>query len=331
LRLFLRYDPDQGLDHFFASVDWSTASSRQLAHAFLGRPPLPGASHLTDPAAEARRLFESDEFRHGLLRRVLMALPGKQRLLFVHLPKCAGTDFEVAMRPVHPSLHQGLDWIGATDAAELAKRLHAFMRHVQQAHTVFVGGHVPLPWYLDNELYRFGDRLMTIVRHPHEIAVSFANYVVYCMKSDPAFATDYVRGWGAMAGIERFDLGWTEDAVKELTQRIVTMPGLMPINPICTLLGGGTAATSLANLARVDIEITDVTRYSAWLKARWGIERSFRANAAPQIVTASDLTSAEKARIEAACLEDMRVYTAITRGLDSTGGLSVTGPQVACA
>jgi hypothetical protein len=330
LRLFLRYDPEQGLDHFFGSVDWSAASPRQLAHAFLDRPPLPGASHLPDPAAEARRLFESDGFRRGLLRRVLMALPGKQRLLFVHLPKCAGTDFEVAMRPAHPSLHQGLDWIGATDAAGLAERLHLFVCQAQKADTVFVGGHVPLPWYIDNNLYRFDDRLMTIVRHPHEIAVSFANYVAHCMKSDPDFKTRDVRQWGSMAGIARFNPAWTDSMVKSLAQRLVTLPGLMPVNPICALLGDGTAATSFANLGRVDMEITDVTRYGAWLKARWGIERSVRANSAPQLVASTDLSAAEKACIEAASTQDMLVYTAIMRGLDSTGGLSVSGPQIAC-
>ncbi len=331
LRLLARHDPARGLDNLFGSVDWSGASSRQLAHAFLGRPPADGAAPLSDPRAEARRLFESDEFRRGLLRRVVTAFPGKQRLLFVHLPKCAGTDFESAMRADHASLHQSLDWAGIVDAAEIATRLHGFLRQLQKSNTIFVGGHVPLRWYIDNELYRYEDRLMTIIRHPHEIAISFANYILHCMRGDPDFRTRDVKHWGGVAGIARYDPAWPAETVKELGRRIATQPGLMPINPICALLGDGTADATFRNLARVDIEITDVTRYSAWLKTTWGIDRKVRANAAPQVVSAADLSAGDRARIEAACTEDIKVYEAIMGRLRSTVGLSVTGPELGAA
>ena len=329
LRVFQHYRPEEGLDALFASVDWSGASPRQLAHAFLARPPANAPASAFDARAEARRLFGSDEFRGDLLRRVLMAFPGRQRVLFVHLPKCAGSDFEAAMEPAHASLHDSIRWLGRYDAEALALRLRAFMRQMQEtSDTIFVGGHVPLPWYIDNELYRYNDRLITIVRHPHEIAISFTNYVLLVMQRDPEFATDDARSWGRLVGLESFDPTWPTATLKDLAHRIIATKELLLENPMCRLLGDGTALSAFRNLARVDIEITHVALYTAWLRARWGIERKFRANAAPRILAAGDLSGAEKARIAAACTEDMQLYTAITAKLESTGELSVTGPQI---
>lgn len=327
LRVLQRYRPDEGLDALFASVDWSGASPRQLAHAFLGRPPAGASAPAADPRAEARLLFGSDEFRRDLLRRILEAFPARQRLLFVHLPKCAGTDFEAAMDQAHACLHENIRSVGRYDDEELARRLHAFMRQIQKkGDTIFVGGHVPLPWYIDSALYRYTDRLLTIVRHPHEIAISFTNYVLLCMKGDPNFETADTRYWGSLAGLQNFDPNWPASTVRELAHRIIATDGLLPVNPMCALLGDGTADSAFRNLARVDIEITHVALYTTWLRARWGLTRTFRANAAPRILTAGDLSGAEKARIAAACTEDMRLYNAITAKLESTGELSVTGP-----
>jgi hypothetical protein len=329
LRVFQHYRPEEGLDALFARVDWSGASPRQLAHAFLGRPPADGAISCADPRAEARRLFESDAFRGDLLRRMLMAFPARQRLLFVHLPKCAGSDFEAAMEQGHASLHDSIKWLGRYDAEELALRLHAFMRQLQKkSDTIFVGGHVPLRWYIDTELYRYNDRLLTIVRHPHEIAISFTNYALLVMRRDPQFATEDARSWGRLAGLESFDPTWPAATIKDLAHRIIATDGLLPVNSMCELLGDRTADSVFRNFARVDIEITHVALYTAWLRARWGIERTYRANAAPRIITAADLSSAEKARIAAACTEDMKLYTAVTAKLESTGELSVMGPQM---
>ena len=231
------------------------------------------------------------------------------------------------MEQTHASLHESIRWVGLYNDEELARRLHAFMRQIQiKGNTLFVGGHVPLPWYIDSELYRYTDQLLTIVRHPHEIAISFTNYVLLCMKGDPNFETADTRYWGSLAGLKNFDPTWPASIVKELAHRIIATDGLLPVNPMCALLGDGTAASSFHNLARVDIEITHVALYTAWLRARWGLTRSFRANAAPRILTAGDLSGTEKARIAAACTEDMQLYNAITAKLESTGELSIIGP-----
>jgi hypothetical protein len=281
-----------------------------------------------DPAVEARRLFESNDFRRNLLRRVIEAFPEKPRILFVHLPKCAGSDFEAAMRPLNASLYETLGIVGALPVGELAGTLKNFMNRIDTSDAIFVGGHVPLPWYIDTQIYRFTDRLITIVRHPHDIAVSMANYVVMAMRGDPLFTRGDVRHWARAAGLESFDPEWSTEALRQLARRLVTTPGILPVNGMCSLLGNGTATAALHNLARVDIEITDMSRYSDWLRSVWGIERQYRANAAPPWVTLADLAPPERARIESACMEDMRLYQQITAKLDAGSRLSVTGPDV---
>jgi hypothetical protein len=328
VRLFAQYQPEPGLDGLFASVDWSAASPRQLSHAFFGRPPHDAGEAAGDPAVVARRIFESGMFRRDLLARVVAAFPSRERILFVHLPKCAGTDFEVAMKRLHPSLYQTLDWVeGGPD--DLARQLHAFARQLPKTDMIFIGGHVPLRRIIDNGLYRFTDRLVTIVRHPREIAISFANYVVMCMRGDPQFTTFDCRTWGAAVGLDHFDLGWSEAEVKKLARRFTASPDMMPANPMCDLLGDGTAAGALANLARVDIEVTHVANYTAWLRKRWGIERTIRANSAPRVIGAGDLSPAEKAAIVESYSEDMQLYARVIATIEAGGGLSVTGPQVA--
>jgi len=328
LRVFATYTQHHGLDGLFASVDWSTASLRQISHAFLGRAPATVIPGLFDPAVEARRLFESPDFRRNLLRRVIETFPDKQRILFVHLPKCAGSDFEAAMRPVYASLYESLGLPRALSFEDLADTLRHFARRIESSDGIFVGGHVPLLWYIDNQIYRYTDRLVTIIRHPHDIAVSFANYVVMCMRGDPLFARGDVKYWARIAGLERFDPEWSTDTLRALARRLVTTPGILPVNAMCALLGNGTASAAVHNLARVDIEITDISRYSDWLRTRWGIERKQRANAAPALVTLADLAPAERARIESACMEDMRLYRQIMAKLEGGHGLSVMGPDI---
>jgi len=327
VRLFGQYRPEAGLEALFASVDWQSASPRQLTHAFFGRPPHDASEAAGDPGAVARRFFESGTFRRDLLRRVVAAFPSRQRILFVHVPKCAGTDFEDAMKRGHPSVFQVMD-CADLPPEDLAGYLHGFARQLPKTDTVFVGGHVALRWYIDHQLYRFTDQMMTIVRHPREIAISFANYVVMCMRADPHFVTFDCRSWGLAAGIDHFDPEWSDAEVKRLARRFAISRGMMPPNPMCDLLGDGTAAGAFANLARVDIEITHVAHYTAWLRKRWGIERTFRANAAPRIISAGDLSTAEKSAIADSYAEDLQLYARVIAAIEANGEFSVMGPRM---
>jgi hypothetical protein len=328
--LFSEWRPKLGVAGLFARTNWSRASRRQLIHAFLDRPPATAAEAADGPGfdagAFAMELFNSAEFRNGLALRLLHCFPGKRRVLFVHLPKCAGTDFTAAMRGAFPNVHKDWDSTELVPQPVLERRLHHFGRLIQTEKFIFMGGHLAMGWFLDQNLYRYTDRMVAIVRPPHEICVSFINYVIARFRITPDLSTPDTRAWASKIGLTSYDAASIDEKALALT--LVTMPNMQPVNPICSLLGEGTAASAFGNMTRASIELTSVDRYSAWLKESWNIDREIRENVSAPVITWSDLSSQQQAQIEAGCAEDRIVYEAVMGCLARSGGLSVTGPEV---
>jgi hypothetical protein len=108
----------------------------------------------------------------------------------------------------------------------------------------------------------------------------------------------------------------------------VTHPGTQPVNPICAMLGDGTARGALETMARAPVELTSLAQYSSWLNDRFRIERTTQVNVSDQVIGWSDLSSWQQQRIAASCEEDMVIYQAVLDCLRQDGGLSVTGAAV---
>jgi hypothetical protein len=323
--------PKRGLDDLFSQVDWSGVSRRQLIHAFLDRPPALGEETLEPPGFDARaaalELFASPGFRAGLAPRLLQVFQNKRRLLFVHVPKAAGTDYMSAMRRALPHVGNELAEPELVPADMLARRLARLGTTIKQSDTIFMGGHIPLAWFLDERIYRFGDRLTAILRHPREICVSLANYIVHRFGEDAQLSRPDTRSWAGQLGLGAEQIAAMEP--QALALAVVARRGMQPINPICSLLGDGTARGTLVNLMRAPIEITSTAQYSAWLRHNWSLERDNRVNASRQVIGWDDLSQWQKDQIEAGCQEDYPVYEAAMACLARNGTLSVTGPEVA--
>jgi hypothetical protein len=321
----------QGLAEILGQVDWSGVTRRQLVHAFLDRPPASAAEILEGPDFNARataiELFGSPDFRAGLAPRLLQIFQNKRRLLFVHVPKAAGTDFMSAMRRALPHVGNELADPELVSADMLLRRLARLGAAIRQSETIFMGGHIPLNWFLDEKIYRFGDRLTAILRHPRDICVSMANYIVHRFHEDPTLARPDARAWASQLGLGAEQIAAMEP--QALALAVVARRGMQPVNPICSLLGDGTARGTFANLMRAPIEITAMAQYSAWLRHGWGLERDKRINASRQVIGWDDLSQWQKDQVEAGCQEDYPVYEAAMACLTRHGTLSVTGPQVA--
>jgi hypothetical protein len=99
MRMLALYEPEGGLDALLARFDFGDLAPWTLQRIVLGqatkdvRPPADA-----DPAAYCQTLLLSNPFRQFVLRNVLNAYPDKPRILFVHVPKCAGTDLTHALR-----------------------------------------------------------------------------------------------------------------------------------------------------------------------------------------------------------------------------------------
>ena len=330
MHLFEGWKPRSGAQGVFEQVNWARASRRQMIHAFLDRPPANAAEAMEDAdldrPAFALELFASAAFRNDLAIKMLHSFPGKRRLLFVHLPKSAGTDFGAAMRGVLPFVHRGFESTELSPQPRLERQLNHFARLVRTEKYIFMGGHIKLGWFLDEGIFRFNDRLVAIVRHPHEICVSFVNYIMHRFRTVPDLSAPDTRGWSQLIGMTSFDAATVDQ--RALALSLATKPGIQPVNPICSLLGEGTAASAFDNMARAPIELTAVDRYSAWLKESWNIDREIRTNVSDPVITWNDLSPWQQTQIEASCAEDRIVYEAVMACLERSGALSVTGPEV---
>ncbi len=328
-----RLAPRQDVADLFAQVDWSGVSRRQLIHAFLDRPPATGEEAEEpagfDPGSTAQELFASTAFRAGLATRLLQHFPARRRILFVHVPKAAGTDFMAAMRSAYPWLTEDFSQPDLFTPALLADRLSRFARAIPKADSIFLGGHVKLARYLDDGIFRFQDRLFAVVREPREICLSFANYVMKRFAACPDLSAPDVRSWAGVLRMNAQEIAAIEPHTLALA--MATRRGIQPINPICQLLGDGTARGTFATLQRAPIEITSMANFGEWLKQEWGIERDERVNVSPKLIGWTDLSAWQREQIEAGCVADRLVYDTIVSCLARSGRLSVTGPEIANA
>jgi hypothetical protein len=321
LQLLTLYNEDAGLGALLDQVDWGGVTPLQIYYAILGR--LPEEANVAIPAADysprehAEAALLSDEFQQEILKRVLDAFPEKRRLLFVHVPKCAGTDLIEHLSSRHPSLSQYLTDPAWTPKPALFSHLRAFVMNAGSAESVFVSGHIPLQWYLDHSLYRYGDRLFAVVRHPHEMAISQVNYVFKRFFEAPLCHHPDTREWADILGIQTFDTGISAVELRKLAFHILRSPQIVNYRNISTYLGAGTAESAFNLMARCYIELTEVGRYNEWLKSEWSVETNTRANQSRPVIKPTDLDAAQWQYLADMCKEDAEIYNKVISRIGS--------------
>jgi hypothetical protein len=247
-----------------------------------------------------------------IIEAILRAHVEKRRFLFVHIPKCAGTDLSVILSARHPSIHHTV-----TDPAWLPPdRLEAKVAEIEaameQSPTVLVHGHVRLSWIVDEQLYRpgEGDRLFTVIREPVSLILSQVNYITGKILDDPTGEAVDTSGWMRTLGItDATDFEPVELAMRVLTSRVVHRECL------CSVLGDGTALSAIDLVKRSGIEITAIDRYAEWLKERWGITSKSRHNMSRRIITQEVTASSVLESARALCVEDSKLYAVLIHEL----------------
>jgi hypothetical protein len=333
LQLMALYDPYGGVESLADRVSWAGVSPRQIYHAILGRLPENGAVAVAPPGysprAHAAEALASPEFQQAIIRRVLHAYPEKERLLFVHVPRCAGTDLIENLSERYPALHADQADPAITPPERLFEHLKHFVLAAPLVDSILVSGHLTLRWYLESDLYRFQDSLFATIRHPHDIALSQVNHALERMLADPLLEHPELASWGEALGLRTIDPEMEPAALRALGRRLLEMPGLVPTDPLCTYLGEGTADSAIELMTRCDIELVDVSQYGVWLTRRWGIDSRTRHRASPGVLRPGDLDSRLRALLEERCAEDMRLYERILAAIDRAQGGFVTGPELA--
>jgi hypothetical protein len=332
-QLFYFYDPSKGLASILDNIDFDGVTPGQVYYSTLGRLPESAQQAAMPPDYAARdhyqRTLHSQEFQRSVIKNFLSAYPEKRRLLFVHIPKCAGTDLSHYLGQRYPALHQTLSVEAWSDKASFFKAIRDLALQVNFADSIFVHGHMRLRWYLGNAAYRFGDRLFTVVRDPTRIITSQVNYVITRFLADREAKLPDTRDWLARLGMERIAADPSPEYLTALARRILRDTSMVPRNYLCHHLGNGDAESALQNLASCDVEITDVVRYQTWLKESWGIEANSRHNASRQIISKEQLAPDDARYVESLVDQDQILYDRIIDRLKSVGGLSIRGYDVA--
>jgi hypothetical protein len=333
--LFTTYDPELGLDDLLARLDVTDIQPRNVYHAILGRRPesLAAARIPEDyiPRDHLRGTLRSSEFQRKSIRLMLDAYPEKRRLLFVHVPKCAGTDLRIGLSTRYPALDLGLPDPEWTTGSRLFEALHDAVLGLHFSDTLLLHGHVRIVDCVDRNIVRPTDTIITVIRDPAEIVLSNINYILTRILQDQEAgkrAPD-TQGWLRLLQIERLDHEMRPHVLMPLVKTMLRHSGITRPNSICYWLGNGDVQSVVRRLVINDVEITDAPNYSAWLHSRWGIAREAKANESRKFVTLDQLDADDHTFIESVTAEDRLVYNLLSPQIATSPLHAVTGTSLA--
>ena len=118
-RAYRFYSGGEGPPRIASRLDFTGVTPHQVYYATLGRFPTAeeALQHASNPAAT---------FVHLLVERLLAAFPEKRRVLFVHIPKCAGSDLTQNLL----DRYAGLNWRLSQRAWYARNKMHGYIRRL---------------------------------------------------------------------------------------------------------------------------------------------------------------------------------------------------------
>jgi hypothetical protein len=316
LEILSLYDSAHELYDLLTRVDLRKHNARDAYYCVFGRypgdpaPPTKNNANITD---YINQMLLSEDFQTNIINIFLNAYQDKKRLLFVHIPKCAGSDLSNHLVTKYPSIGQMLGATVWTSGKEFFACLRDIILRMKFSDSIFVRGHLNLAYYLSSNLIRPGDDIFTVIRDPLEIAISHVNYILTRFSADfkrPLPGPDTGQ-WLGLLGLPNIPDTSSDEANRELAQKILYNPQIVPSNPLCHWLGGGTAETVLARMAVHGVEISDTTRYNTWLHRKWGLVGNTRQNASQAFIAANSLDQKDTKYIRSQFAEDIKLYQAV--------------------
>jgi hypothetical protein len=329
-RLFATDEGSQGLANLISRIDFRAVNPRQIYYCVHGRPPERLRAAIVQPGYSAEKHFTaavtSGEFQSRAIAHFLNAFPEKKRLLFVHVPKCAGSDLSRHLAAKFLTLPQRLtsdEWVGKD---ELFEALRHLVQAVEDAPALFVHGHIELDKHLRAVPGRLGDRIFTIIRDPAEIAISQANYAVTLLVRDPEGTRPDSRRNLELLGLDRLPVDASPELLSTLALRAFLDRRITRPNLICQYLASGARGhrEAIRNIVLHDIEVTDTEHYNAWLRQEWGIESDTRENASMKFLSREDIAKYGD-QLGELTAEDQNVFDLVAWGLSERGSQSIRG------
>ncbi len=337
LFLLLSYlTPERGLQGLMDRVDFRNVTPIDIYHTVFGRSPesveiaVRGAEY--DPRSAFSAALMSREFRGGVLPALLAAFPDKGRDVFIHVPKCAGTDLILNLAGRQLPLPNVLELDGWVSDAAFLNAIGGLARAIPFQERFFVYGHLELGHYVSRAGLRVADRVFSVIRDPFDQMLSQANYSIGRLSRDPTGKEADTAETLAYLGLPRLPEDIDAGGLKALAARALRDPRITQPNRACTYLGRrmqGTYRSAIENIVINNVELTDLKRYERWLRERWNISGSERHNRSGVILTRSEANRQFGGIIRPSMVEDQRLFDIVTWALDQTGGASVSGTEIA--
>lgn len=311
-------------------VELRLAEPRILHFMFLNRWPteaeLAAVPTPYRPQEQLRALITCKEFRAGLFRRICDCYPERTRLLFIRIPRCAGEHFIATANDMHPifpndiAVHRPRDenvfvpalgrllgrFTLTRTLMAVSPTAGAFTQETRPEASNPAYAESGLEWTINAPPRRAYDRLFTVIREPTGLMLSQVNAIVDALRQPSSSDTSDIAAWRKRMAI---DLTRSDNAGLKAAARSI-LQSLPLANPICHALGNGTAADALRVARYQDIEIAEFGRYMDWVKYTWDVEPNPPMNQSEAHLKPADLTTDDRARLQALTSEDQTFYAA---------------------
>jgi hypothetical protein len=331
--LFALYTSERGLNGMLRDVDFAGTDPRQIYFSLHGRAPekrefaIPGPDF--SPSDKYVRGFRSAEFRRNLIARFLEAYPEKQRLLFIHIPKAAGSQLSARLMGKFPFLVSQMLEPGWGSDDDICRALRDAVTGLSRSNQLLICGHNTLERYRSWRAMRYDDQLFAVVRDPVLATISQVNYILTRIYSQEPQPKPDTIGWRRIFGVQNVEETIDRATSIELARRVLRDQGVVPPNVACHFLGGSTAESALDHVVCHDVELTDTVRLDQWCRDKWGIEETGKSNESKPYIRLDDLSSDDKQHIASITSEDARLYARVEERLSRSGRSSVRGLHLA--
>jgi hypothetical protein len=331
IELFAFYEHRKGIGSVLNAADFSVLDRTTVLTMALG---VVGKRRLEqevpegyNPRGHLRTLLHSVEFRERARPLILEAFPEKRRAIFIHIPKCAGTDLTARLCRRYPTLQEGqFDVRGHTPEA-FFQTLRDFAIDVRDNDTIALSGHERLAYYQTHRLVRPRDWVFTIVREPMALMYSHISYVLTICRSAAVTRRPDGLIWLGLLGLSEIPENASDADMAEIGRQVLHHTPIPLRNPICHSLGDDSASTALDRIIEGNVEITDMSRYAAWRRRAFpGVEET-HANASVPYFRDEVATPRDRDFIASATEEDRKFFAMITKRLDRVEGLSIRGRE----
>jgi hypothetical protein len=335
LNLLAFYNPKLGWDEFIRMIDFSGVTPTQIYQVVVGRSPdspklaLGHANY--DPAVHFREALLSPEFRRHIQSVFLLAYPDKGRDVFIHVPKCAGTDLILNLGQRSVPLPKMLELDGWVNDTEFLEIVAGLARAAASHDRLFAYGHMELGGYVSTVGVRPLDRIFTVLRDPIDLLISQANYAIGRVRQDPQGNDPDAAQYLSHLGLTSLPDDITRTELKDMTLRALLDPRISQPNRTCFYLGRGNQcrySVAMENLIVHNVEITTTQLYNRWLKEQWGIAKGTRHNRSDPIISNAEARNLCAAALAESTAEDQKLFDVVSWALKKAGTASITGTEL---